>query len=47
MRIKQVSVTNLFGVFNHEIPLNLDDKITIIHGPNGSGKTVLLKMING
>ncbi len=46
MRIKQVSVTSLFGVFHHEISLNSDDKITIIHGPNGAGKTVLLSMIN-
>lgn len=47
MRIIEVSVTDLFGIFNHTIPLNLDDRITIIHGPNGFGKTILLKMLSG
>lgn len=47
MRIKQISVTKLFGIFDHTIPLNMDERITIIHGPNGFGKTILLKMLNG
>lgn len=46
MRIKQISVTNLFNMFNHVVPLNLEDKITIISGPNGFGKTALLKLVN-
>lgn len=45
-RIGRISVTNLLGVFNHTIPLHLDDRITIIHGPNGFGKTVILKLLN-
>jgi energy-coupling factor transporter ATP-binding protein EcfA2 len=47
MKIKQVSVTKLFGMFDHVIPFNLDEHITIIHGSNGLGKTALLRMING
>jgi predicted ATP-binding protein involved in virulence len=47
MKIKQVSVTELFGVFDHVIPFNMDEHITIIHGSNGLGKTALLRMING
>ena len=47
MRIKQISVTKLFGLFDHVIPLNLDERITIIHGINGVGKTSVLKIING
>jgi predicted ATP-binding protein involved in virulence len=47
MRITQISVTKLFGIFDHIIPLKLDDRITIIHGPNGFGKTAILRMLNG
>src|SRR4051812_38041974 len=46
MRIRQISVTKLFGIFDHTIPMNHDDRITIIHGPNGFGKTALLSMVN-
>jgi predicted ATP-binding protein involved in virulence len=47
MRIKQISVIGLFGIFNHVIPLNMDDRITVIHGPNGFGKTAMLRILNG
>lgn len=45
-RIQQVSVKNLFGIFSHVIPLKMDDRITIIHGPNGFGKTMMLKLLH-
>ena len=45
-RISKVSVKNLFGMFNHTIPLNLDDRITIVHSPNGFGKTIILKLLD-
>src|SRR5438128_701625 len=47
MRIKRISATELFGLFNHTIPLQLDERITIIHGPNGLGKTIILRMLAG
>lgn len=47
MRVKSVAVKSLFGMFNHEIPLQSAERVTIIHGPNGFGKTVILKMIAG
>ncbi len=47
MQITEILVTNLFGIFEHKISLNVDEHITIIHGPNGFGKTILLKMLNG
>lgn len=46
MKIKRIVVKNLFGTFDHDIPLNTDEHITILHGPNGIGKTVLLQMLN-
>jgi predicted ATP-binding protein involved in virulence len=42
MKITKISVSELFGVFNHEIPLN-SDGITIVIGENGLGKTVILE----
>ena len=45
MRIRHVEVKRLFGRLDHEIPFNLDDRVTIIHGPNGIGKTWILKLI--
>jgi len=47
MRISKISVTKLFGIFDHPVSLNLEDRITIIHGPNGFGKTALIRLING
>ncbi|MBA4312721.1 MAG: excinuclease [Chlorobiaceae bacterium] len=46
MRISRISIKGLFGIFTHEIGLKSDERITIIHGPNGVGKTVILTMIN-
>ena len=46
MRIKKITVKDLFGMFCHEILLNMDDHITIIHGPNGIGKTILLTLLD-
>lgn len=45
-RIRQISIKNLFGIFNHDIQLNLDERVTIIHSPNGFGKTAILKLLN-
>jgi len=45
MRLNHIRVTKLFGLFNHSIPVRLNDRITIIHGPNGFGKTAILQMV--
>jgi predicted ATP-dependent endonuclease of OLD family len=47
MRIKRISVEGLFGKFDRVIPLNMDDRITIVHAPNGFGKTIIMEMLNG
>lgn len=46
MRIKEIYIENLFGMFTYKIPFYIDERITIIHGPNGYGKTSILKMID-
>ncbi len=45
LRVKSVNVQKLFGLYDHTIPLRLDERVTIIHGPNGVGKTVVLKLL--
>ncbi len=45
MHIEKISVTGLFGIFDHVIPLNTEEGITIIHAPNGFGKTAILRLI--
>ena len=47
MRIIKISVKGLFGIFDHEIPLNTEERITIIHGLNGFGKSNILRMLDG
>ncbi len=47
MRIRNISIQGLFGSYNHEIPLFQREPITIIHGPNGVGKTSILKLVSG
>jgi len=46
MKIRQISIKNLFNTFNHTIPFKEKENITIIHGPNGFGKTFTFKIIN-
>ena len=45
MKLKEISVKKLFGVFDHEIKLNNERGITIIIGENGLGKTIILEMV--
>lgn len=42
--LKYICVEGLNGFLKHEITLK-ENGITIIHGPNGCGKTTLLDMI--
>jgi len=45
LRIRQIRIDGLFGLYNHCINLNLKERVTILHGPNGVGKTVTLRMV--
>ena len=46
LRLQYVEVESLFGVYNYHINLNLNDRVTLLHGQNGTGKTTILKMID-
>jgi predicted ATP-binding protein involved in virulence len=43
--LKHIKIKGLFGKFNYEIELK-EEGLTIITGPNGYGKTTLLKIIH-
>lgn len=53
MQITDFRVCGLFGRYDHVIPFASDNEskhrpsVTIIHGPNGVGKTTLLRMLDG
>ena len=46
MRISAIKVYGLFNYFNHTLDFNLNERVVIMIGPNGYGKTMLLRMIN-
>jgi len=46
LHITSVSVKGLFNQYDHHIDFNQEERITILHGINGVGKTTLLRMIN-
>lgn len=43
-RIVRLSVSKLFGVFDHNVELRRDERVTIIHGINGVGKTKMIEL---
>lgn len=46
LRLQRIEVDALFGIYDHHIDLNLQDRVTLLHGPNGVGKTSILRMVN-
>jgi predicted ATP-binding protein involved in virulence len=47
IRLLEFAVEGLFGEFNYRIPLNTQRHVTAIIAPNGTGKTLCLRMIHG
>ena len=46
MRIRKINVEELFDYYSYEIVMKEHDAISIIHAPNGYGKTTVFKMVN-
>src|SRR5262245_19518277 len=44
LRVTQIRAQNLLGRYKHIIDVKMGERATIIHGPNGIGKTVLLRL---
>lgn len=47
VRLKRFEVDKLFDEYTYCIPLNLEEHVTAIIAPNGTGKTLCLRMIAG
>jgi predicted ATP-binding protein involved in virulence len=45
MKIREIKIRKLFGLFDYDIELNQNDDLTILTGPNGYGKTTILNII--
>ena len=45
-RLQHVEVDGLFGIYDHRFDLELNSRVTLLHGPNGVGKTTILKMVD-
>lgn len=43
--LSEYSIENLYGLYNHSLKFNDGESIAILHGPNGVGKTALLRSI--
>lgn len=45
LRLRRIEIKKLFGLYDHDIHLNAEDGVTILHGPNGVGKTATLHLL--
>ena len=46
MNIDRIAVEGLFNRFNHELKFAHDERVAIMIGPNGYGKTTILKILD-
>ncbi|PEF47022.1 hypothetical protein CON22_09265 [Bacillus cereus] len=45
-RIKKILINGLLDQYDYKLDLRVDERVTMIYAPNGSGKTKLLALIN-
>ena len=46
LKISKISVHGLFDQFNHDIYFKPGERIAIVIGPNGFGKTMMLRIVD-
>jgi energy-coupling factor transporter ATP-binding protein EcfA2 len=42
--LREIAIEGLFGIYDHKLDLREDPPLTIVAGPNGIGKTTLLRL---
>jgi ABC-type transport system involved in cytochrome c biogenesis ATPase subunit len=42
--LRKITIAGLFGLYDHDLDLRQDPPLTIVAGPNGVGKTTLLRL---
>lgn len=45
MKLKNIKIDKLFGIYDYDIDMFYKEYVTILHAPNGMGKTTVLKMV--
>jgi len=45
MRLKNIKISGLFGLFSYDIEINQEEDLTILTSPNGYGKTTVLNIL--
>ncbi len=45
IKLEHIEINGLFGKFNHKIPIEHTENISIITAPNGYGKTTILRLL--
>jgi len=45
LRIAAIEIRRLFGGFDHRLALDPERGITVVYGPNGVGKTTILRLV--
>lgn len=45
MKLKRLIVKKLFGIYDYDLDFNCNECVTILHGPNGCGKSTILGLI--
>ncbi len=46
LRVHTIEVEGLFNLYDHRIPLHSAERVTVVHGPNGVGKTVIFRLLD-
>ncbi len=46
MRVKEIKIEGLFDMFDHTLSLKMEERLSIVYGINGIGKTMVFKILD-